>query len=197
MKDPRREERVHRILERLTAVQERRDLVYHVEILNKDDVNAFTLPGGYIYVFKGLLDFVESDDELAYVIAHEIGHNTAKHPVKKLQGALGSQFLLLASLGANSARFSRGLELALVSIFTEYSQEDEFLADSLGVKYAEEAGFNPRASIEFLERLEDYFKKKPPSQISYFRTHPYIPQRIANIKKILGIPLDLKDFLNR
>lgn len=196
LKDPTLQARLYAITERLIKVQDRKDIVYHFEILDKDDINAFTLPGGYIYVFKGLMDFAESDDELAYVLGHEMGHNTAKHAVKKLQGAMGAQLLLLLSTQADSPNFTRGVELALVSIFSEYSQEDEFQADELGVEYARRAGYDPAKSIDFLEKLLQH-KKKKLQPITYFRTHPYVSARIAKIKSALGIPLDLGDFLNQ
>jgi len=196
-KDPQYLERLYKVAERLVKVQSREDIVYHFDILDKDDINAFTLPGGYIYVFKGLMEFIKSDDELAFVLGHEIAHNVAKHAIKKLQGYLGSQLLLVLSTQAKSAGFIQGMELALRSIFSSYSREDEFLADKLGVQYAKEAGYNPCASIEFLMRLHSYQMKQPSKSISYFRTHPYIPQRISALKKELGLPLDLSDFMNK
>jgi len=196
LKDPQLEKRLYAITERLIKVQDRSDIVYHFEILDEDDINAFTVPGGYVYVFKGLLDFTENDDELAYVIGHEMGHNSAKHAVKKIQAALGAQLLLLASTQTNSPGFTRGMELAMASIFSEYSQQDEFQADELGIEYAERAGYDPAKAVDFLERLQNR-KNKKLRPITYFKTHPHIPARIARIKSALGIPLDLSDFLNQ
>jgi len=195
LKDPVLQERLYRVAEKLIPVQGRRDIVYHFEVLDDDDINAFTLPGGYIYVFRGLMEFVKNDDELAYIIGHEMGHNVAKHAVKKMQGAMGAQLLLLLSTQADSPGFTRGMELALASIFSEYSQEDEFLADELGIKYAREAGYDPSRAIDFMERLQEYSRKKL-RPITYFKTHPYLSSRMTRIKKILGLPLSVKDFIN-
>ncbi len=196
IKDSRQLRRLNKILARLLKVQERKGTVFYIDIIDNKEINAFTIPGGHIYVFKGLLEFVENDDELAYVLAHEIAHQVARHPIKKLQTLLGINVLQILVSHTESSEFIKGLDLALASILSAYSQEDEFLADSLAVKYLKRAGFSPESSICFLERLHKKQAEKI-RPLSYFRTHPYITQRIINIKKILRMPLSFEDLVNQ
>ena len=111
---------------------------YFVKIIEHEDeekiLNAVSLPGGYIYLFKGVLDEVDNDDELASVIAHEVGHITSRHSIKRLQGSHGALLLQLLSIGAGG-RVAGGVGLTLDALFTNYSQQDEFEADELSIKY--------------------------------------------------------------
>jgi len=189
-------ERVNRIGQKIAAVCDRRELHYYFYIINEDTKNAFSIPGGYVYIYKGLLDMFNTDDELAFVLAHEIGHIVCRHSIKKLQASLGYNLLILASTQAKAGPdFTRGLSFALAQIFTAYSRQDEFAADSLAVKYTKEAGFNPKAGIKVMEKLYKE-EKKSERPLSYFRTHPYAAQRIRNIKEHLRIPLSADDYIN-
>jgi predicted Zn-dependent protease len=188
-------ERVERILDRIVAVCDRKDLVYFIKVLDDDPINAVSLPGGYVYVFRGLIDKAESDDELAGVIAHEVGHITARHGVKRMQAAYAAMLLQVASTQAGG-RVASGVNLALNSLFMEYSQEDEFEADRLGVKYLKKARYDPQAMVTFFEKLKIEKEKEPLSQYSYWRTHPYLPQRIAVVNQAISGKLEFRDYLN-
>ncbi|RKY38664.1 MAG: hypothetical protein DRP81_04555 [Candidatus Omnitrophota bacterium] len=189
--------RVRTIGEKIVEVCDRRELNYRFYVIDEDEKNAFSIPGGYVYINKGLLDILDSDDEVAFVLAHEIAHIVARHSIKKLQAALGCQMLILVSLPAEkSASFYQGLSFALAQIMSGYSREDEFKADELAVKYSKNAGFSPSAGIKVLEKLYQSYKKEKAQPLSYFRTHPFIPQRVKHIKEILGIPLTISDYMN-
>lgn len=187
--------RVNDIGDKIAEVCDRQEVNYYFYVIDKLDKNAFSLPGGYVYVNKGLLDILD-DDELAFVIAHEIGHIVARHHIKKLQAAMGYNLLLIASTQTHSRDFTRGLAFALAQIFVAYSRKDEFLADELAVKYTKLAGFDPQAGIRVMEKLYQAMKKAPLREISYFRTHPHIAARIRHIKEVSGIPLDINDYIN-
>ncbi len=160
------------------------------------DINAFALPGGYIYLFDGLVDFAENDDQIACVIAHEVGHIVAKHGIKRLQAQMGYTLLVLASVGVGDANLARGVNAAFISALMAYSQEDELLADKLAIRYAEKAGYNPRAMIDFLENLREKKRKDPLRAKSVFRTHPHFSERAVTIQKHLGEPLSITDYIN-
>ena len=190
-------ERVSNILKKIVAVCDRKELLYHIKIVDDDKVNAFSLPGGYVYINKALLDNIKNDDQLACVIGHEVGHITARHSIKKIQSLYGYTFLKVLTVATTrSSDMSRGMDLAFASIFTGYSQEDEFLADKLGIKYAQKAGYNPEGMASFLKKLEEIQQKEPPGQFSYWRTHPFIPQRIAAANQEVTGVLEFKDYLN-
>ncbi|MCF7887496.1 MAG: M48 family metalloprotease, partial [Candidatus Omnitrophica bacterium] len=129
-------------------------------------------------------------------LAHEMAHIVSRHHIKRLQAAMGYNLILIASTAAPSDdNFSGGLSFALAQIMAAHSREDEFNADSLAVKYCKKANYNPKAGLKVLEKL--YQKSKERTRpLSYFRTHPYPAQRIANIKRQLHLPLDVEDYIN-
>ena len=87
--------RVDNIGQRLVAVCDRQDLTYSFKVLNSDEVNAMAVPGGFIYVFKGLLDYMPSDDELAGVLGHEVGHIVKRHSVKQVEKQMALTLLTI------------------------------------------------------------------------------------------------------
>ena len=112
---------------------ERNDVIYRVRILDDKTVNAIALPGGYIYVFRGLLEKLDSDDQLACVIAHEMGHVVCKHSVKRMQTNMLYTVLKVAAMTQKQDRnFSRGMDVAYYSALMDYSKQDELAADKLG-----------------------------------------------------------------
>ncbi|MCF7894431.1 MAG: M48 family metalloprotease, partial [Candidatus Omnitrophica bacterium] len=110
-------ERVQKIAEDITEVSDREELNYYFYVIDKEDkkeemINAFSLPGGYIYIFKDLLDIL-GEDELAFVLAHEMAHIVSRHHIKRLQAAMGYNLILIASTAAPSDdNFSGGLSFA-------------------------------------------------------------------------------------
>jgi len=194
-------QRLNEIASRITDVLDRRELSYYFYIIEEDQesksqVNAFSLPGGYSYIFRGLLDILDNDDQLAFILAHEVGHIVSRHHMKRLQAAMGYNLLnVVASAAKTSSEFRSGLSFALLQILAGYSQEDEFNADELAVKYCKLAGFDPFAGIEVLEKLYKE-SKKTIRPLSYFRTHPYPAQRIRHIKEALQFPLGVDDYIN-
>lgn len=182
-------ERVKAIGERIARVAERRDIVYTFVVLKDEELNALTLPGGYIYVNKGLMEIL-SDDELAFVLGHEVGHTSARHVVKKIQSKMAYQLLLaiaFVSVGekTESARdIAQGVDMVYSLIELSYSRKDEYEADRLAVKYAFASGFNPYAALSALEKI-----KKTEGQnwkvLRYFRTHPFVDERINALKAII------------
>ena len=193
-------ERLDKASSKLVAVTDRKEISYYFYVIEEDDegksqVNAFALPGGYVYIFKELLDLL-SDDELAFVLSHEMGHIVSRHSIKRLQAAMGYNLLIVASAGASQdAKFTQGLSFALAQILMGYSREDELNADELGVKYCKLSGFEPKAGIAVQEKLYAENKKET-HPLSYFRSHPYTDQRIRRIKEMLHLPLDVEDYIN-
>ncbi|MDP3142751.1 MAG: Maf and M48 domain-containing protein [Candidatus Omnitrophota bacterium] len=190
------QERVEGIGEKIASVCDRKELIYHFKVVDDKEVNALSLPGGYVYVNKGLLERVKNDDELAGVIAHEVAHIVAKHSVKKLQAMWGYSLLTILASQGTDPDFAQGVNLAFVSIFLGYSREDESLADKLAVKYLRKAGYNPQGMVDFLVALKEVHRKEPDRPFSYWRTHPYIAQRIALVKQEVTGKMEFKDYLN-
>lgn len=190
--------RVERIGTRLASFSDRQELDYHFYVLADDEVNAFALPGGYIYIYEGLCEKIDSDDQIAFVLAHEIGHVAARHSVKRMQGTVAANLLLLASTQVQSSGNidpTTGAMLTINTLMSGYSQEDELMADSLAVKYSKLAGFDASSGIDVMKTLKAEQKKKI-VQLSYFKTHPHTHRRIRGIKEKLGIPLEFADVIN-
>lgn len=189
-------ERVQQILDRIVAVCDRQDIIYSIKVIDEESLNAVSLPGGYIYVFKGMYDAVQSDDELAGVIAHEVGHVTAKHGVKRMQASYGYAFLQVLSVASGSADAAVGANALFTTVFLAHARGDEFQADKLGVKYLKAAGYDPNAMLGVLKRLDKKHRKDPDQPMVYFRTHPYINERMAIVNKEITGQLDFKGYLN-
>lgn len=183
--------------QKLADVCDRKDIGYHFEILNHKEINAFALPGGYIYVFKGLMDKIDSDDEIAGVLAHEIGHTAARHVAKRVRGSIGLNALAILLANTESDATSKAQAYAgLTELMLQYSREDELEADRLAVKYMRLAGYNPQAMITFLKKLRKIEYEKPIQRYNIHKTHPYIADRIKNIKEQISGTIDFEDYIN-
>lgn len=199
VRDPELLERLDRVSQKIVQVADRKSLAYSFSIVEMKEPNAFALPGGPVYVTPKLLEMAQSDDELAAVVAHEVGHIAAKHSIKRMQTAMGMQLfqLIAVGTGAASGPDSRIMDLAFASLLTAYSQADELEADRLSAKYLKEAGFDPSAAITFMERMRDHSFKEPQRRFSYFRTHPFFADRIRVIRQATEGRITFDDYINR
>jgi len=196
VEDKHMQERVELIGERLAKVCDRKELIYHFNVLDIDDINAVSLPGGWVYVFKGLVDKSKNDDELAGVIAHEIGHICARHAVKRAQAGSIMNITMIAAALAGGGNAAQATNLALTSLMAAYSREDEFEADRRAVIYTKAAGYDPDALITFMQTMKEAqkFNIRP---YSYFRSHPYEGERIGNINRQINGTLDFNGWINK
>lgn len=178
---------------------------YEFNIIEDKDVNAFSIPGGHIYVNRGLLDFVQSDQELAGVIAHEVIHASHHHMVYllKKQASLNNQMaiaLLAMMLGGvkspDIGNVLLGAQLYQISKLNGYGMQAERDADNGAVFYMKEAGYNPVGILTFLERLA-----RRPELVEYgiYRSHPLDDDRVRAAKKgieALGLPINRRETTN-
>src|SRR5579862_8411543 len=155
-------------------------------LLESDEINAFTLPGGYVFVSTGLLKLSDNEAELASVIAHELAHAAARHATRQatrsdLINAGKLPLLLTGGLARIAARQALGPVSAMA--FYHFSREYETEADLLGLQYLWKAGYDPTASVDMFERVESTEKAKPGSVSQLFRTHPRTAARIEQTQK--------------
>jgi predicted Zn-dependent protease len=196
------QERVRSIGNRIVAVCDRQELVYSFTVVNDEDVNAFSLPGGYVFINDGLIAKTSTDDELAGVIAHEVAHIAARHAVKRFEGGLGLQIAQLATMAARQGEAARGLGVAARAAQLAYARQDELEADRLGVKYLKAAGFDPHGVLTFLEKLRElhhgklHYLPRGVTRPQYAMTHPYVPERLRTVKESLYGVADYMDYLN-
>lgn len=172
---------------------------YTFNIIEDKDVNAFCVPGGSIYVFRGLLNFVQSDDELAAVIAHETTHAAHHHMVYllKRQAALenAEAIALLATIisgakGSDVFNIAQGLALLNIAKLNGYGMQAERDADAGAIRYMMEAGYNPVGLLTFMERLA---RRPEFVDLGIYRSHPLDADRIRAAKDMLTklkVPID-------
>ena len=177
------QERVNRIGQRLAAVSGRTDIEYSFKVLNHNEVNALACPGGFIYVFKGLIDFMPSDTELAGVLGHEVGHVAKKHTVNAIEKRLWTTLALIVATGGRSGMSLIGA--AQEALFAGYSRTDERGADKEGFYNTVNAGFNPYSMLITANKLEDLSQQGGGSSYGLFSSHPEPVERVKRIQKYL------------
>lgn len=172
---------------KVTARTERPDVVYKFTVLDSEIVNAFALPGGYIYVSRGLLALANSEAELAAVLAHEAGHITGKHSAERYsRGVVTSLGANILSAAVGSSGVSQALGLGADLYLKSYSRDQENEADSLGIRYLTQGGYDPAAMTSFLVNLQNssMLEDKIAGRAStspidgYFSTHPATQDRV-------------------
>ncbi|PHS70049.1 MAG: peptidase [Methylophaga sp.] len=157
--DERLQAYVQAVGDKLAIVSHRQELTYRFTVLDSPVINAFALPGGYIYITRGLMSYLNSEAELAAVLGHEIGHVTARHGVRQQSAAQAANFgyiigsILFPELrGAGSQNVFNILGGALLS---GYGREHELESDGLGAEYLAKAGYDPKAMIDVIRVLKD------------------------------------------
>lgn len=183
VEDPLLQAYVDRLGNRLAEVSERPEVGYRFYIINTEMVNAFALPGGHVYLTRGLIERTRNGPELAGVLAHEVGHVAARHGVQKLERHLrtGSLMTLLYQLvlGREPELLRQNsLELAGVLWNASHSRADEEEADRLAVEYLVEAGVDPRGVVTLLHALLEEEEDQTSRVGSWFSTHPMTRNRI-------------------
>lgn len=151
---------VNRVGQRLAEVSERPDLEWHFRVLDSPVVNAFALPGGYIYLTRGILAAMNSEAQLAGVLGHEIGHVTARHTAQQITQSQIASVGLVAGLifVPGAGRYGAVLQQSLGLLFLKFGRDHENQADELGIRYAVRAGYDPRAippTYDMLRRLSE------------------------------------------
>lgn len=177
------QERVNRIGQRLAAVSGRTEIEYSFKVLNHNEVNALACPGGFIYVFKGLIDYMPSDTELAGVLGHEVGHVAKKHTVNSIEKQLWTTLALIVATGGRGGMSLIGA--AQQALFAGYSRTDERGADKEGFYNTVNAGFNPYAMLITANKLEDLAEQGGGASYGLFSSHPEPVERVKRIQKYL------------
>jgi predicted Zn-dependent protease len=161
-------------------------------VLDSPIINAMALPGGYIYVTRGMLAHFNSEDQLAAVLAHEIGHVAARHAARQAwqqqlgQGLLLGGALLGQGLGLPAQDILNLGSMAAQLVFLRYSREDELEADKLGLAYSSAADYDPLEVISFFQTLERIQEKEGQAMPSFLSTHPNPGDRIQRIRELAG-----------
>ena len=180
---------VESVGQRLAAQSPRRDVVYHFFVADAPEPNAFALPGGYVYVTRGLLALVNTEDELACVIGHEIGHVAARHSVQQVSRS--APFAIITGITAGVTSLASPLlgqvvggvgGLASGLILSPFNRDQEREADRIGQQLSAKTGWDPIAMSTFLQTLsrEENLRGETSRRFSFLASHPSTPERVSN-----------------
>jgi beta-barrel assembly-enhancing protease len=152
-------------------------------VLKKDEVNAFAIPGGHMYIQTGLIEAAETEAELAAVIAHELAHAEKRHPTQQLSRQMGTQFLFSIIMGENPSRTQEVVSTIMTtSGISAYSRSAEFEADRIGTWLLNRAGYDPSAMSSFFKKLVDMEKQQSSGGMrNLFASHPPTTERIDRV----------------
>ena len=170
----------------LAAVSHKPDLKFTFRILDSPVINAFALPGGYVYVTRGILSHMNNESELAVVLGHEIGHVTARHgAAQQSRATLAGLVLGVGSIFSEQvARFGGLAQSALGILFLKYGRDDEHESDQLGVQYSLAAGFDPERGAKFFEVLDRQSQESGQSLPDWLSTHPAPADRVERTRQL-------------
>ena len=155
-------------------------------LIDSEEIGAFTLPGGFIYINTATLKLSDNEAELASVIAHELGHTAARHATRQ---ATQEQMLNIGAIPVSIFGGLGGLlarQIGAPLAFFHFSRAFETEADLLGIQYLWKAGYDPEASVNMFERVEATERARPGAVSQLFRTHPMTAERIAKTQRDIG-----------
>lgn len=178
---------VDRLGKKIAAFSKRPDLNYQFKVINSNEINAFTIGGGKVYVYRGLLEHMDNESELAGVLAHEIGHNVGKHTVKQLSKTLLYSGAILATgelISTKNEKLAQTFKDAggVASFFAlmKFSRDDERESDYLGVYNLYQLGYDPNGMVTLFEKFRKLQGTEPSKFEVFFQTHPKPSERIEN-----------------
>ena len=164
---------------------------YRARVVNAPDINAFALPGGYIYVNRGLIEAARTENELAGVIAHEMAHVAERHGTEQVTKAYGAQAgvsLLGQLLGGKDRRLGLGEQLVgslgVNALFLKFSRSAETEADRVGAQMMSRAGYDPMGMATFFELLQSRQRSNPGAVQQFFSSHPAPANRAATTRAL-------------
>jgi predicted Zn-dependent protease len=190
VEDPEINRYVNLLGDSIAKLADNRGLEYHFYIVNAAEINAFAVPGGFVYVNRGLIDKTQNLSQLAGVLGHEIGHVVRRHTVKQMQKAQGANIgvvigcTLLNVCGSQAAQAA--INVGGSALFAKFSRDDEREADEEGVKNVIRAGISPQGMPEMFQILLDERQRNPSAVEGWFATHPGEEERIRNVNALIS-----------
>lgn len=190
--DPKITKYISDLGQQLVERSTRKGIVYSFKVVDSPEINAFALPGGFIYVHRGLIEAAETQTELAGVLGHEIGHVVARHGADQaaraglVQTGLGLLGGLLGNKGTGSTIAQTAANMVASGVFLRFSREAEREADRLGARMLYDARLQPRGMISFFDKLAGLQKTQPNVVQKFFSSHPSPAERSANISDLVS-----------
>jgi len=174
---------VNTVGQRVARFCHRPDIAYYFTAVDEKQVNAFAVPGGYIFITKGLLEKLDCEAQLAAILGHEIGHVVARDTMAALSRQIGMTALLGAAAsvgGSGSGDLMAGTAFVSGVLSLQYSRDDEKAADLVGMAYLIQAGYDPRAAVDTMRILAELQTVRP---VEFFSTHPNPQNRVAYLQE--------------
>jgi len=195
--DPELQAYVEKVGQKMAAVSHRPELDYVFTIIDSPDINAFALPGGFVYVNRGLLTYLNSEAQLAAVLGHEIGHVTARHAVRQQTAARSANAASIALIFATGVDLRETTSLISGALISGYGRDMELEADSLGAEYLSKAGYDPLAMVQVIEVLKNHedFTKRTSNRtaVSYHGLFASHPRNDTRLQEVVGKAAELSD----
>lgn len=168
------------------ANRDRKGVRWKINVIDDPKtVNAFATPGGYLYVYTGLLLAADNEAEIAGVMAHEAGHVVGRHSARAMVNAYGLQAITQMALGKNPGAAAQvAAQLAGGGLQLAHGRSEEIEADEYGARYASAAGYDPRGLITFFEKLQKQ-QGQTPGVLKWLSTHPTNTERISNLRQVI------------
>lgn len=171
----------------IADISHRPDLEWEFQVIDSPVINAFAVPGGFVYMTRGIMAYLNSEAELAGVLGHEIGHVTARHTAQRYSQARLAQLGLGlgAALSDTFARFAGLAQVGVQLLFLEFSRDNERQSDRLGVEYAARTGYDPAEVAGFFETLDRMQAESDEGSLpTWLSTHPDPGERVQTIRKL-------------
>lgn len=170
----------------LVRVTSRQDLQWQFNVVDSKQINAFAVPGGFVYVNRGLIEATTQMDELAGVMAHEIGHVVKRHSVEQMEKAQAAN--VGVTLGCvltgicNNPVAANAINIGGTALFAKFTRQDEAAADDLAFQYVVRAGISPEGIVTMFQKLLELRQQAPSTVQGWFATHPTEESRIADVQ---------------
>ncbi|MGI8545879.1 MAG: M48 family metallopeptidase [Gemmatimonadaceae bacterium] len=191
----------------LAHLTPRADLDWHFYVVDSREVNAFAVPGGYVYVNRGLIERASSMDELAGVLAHEITHVVDRHSVKQMQqqqgASIGVNLACILTSVCNNQATGTAINVGASALFAKFSRTDETQADDGAIGIVVRAGISPNGLVTMFQKLLNERQSHPTAVDAWFATHPLEESRIADVQQrinkipqsvLRGLTIDSQNF---
>jgi predicted Zn-dependent protease len=160
-----------------------RGIQYTFRVVRSNEVNAFSLPGGFVYVNTGLIARAKNASELAGVLSHEIGHVVERHSVTQMERAQGANLLAAVLLGNASPVAQAGAQIGGQALFAHYSRDAERQADADAVRFMVQSGYDPHGLVTMFQTLLSEEQSQPSAVQGWFSTHPLTEERVQNVQQ--------------
>lgn len=187
---------VNAVGNRIVDQTEMAELPWEFHVVRDEEINAFNIPGGHVYINTGLIAAAENASEMVGVMSHEIGHGVARHATEQLTGVYGLNIIAGLLLGSDPQTYERILAQILgTGAIASFSREAEREADELAVRYLYDAGYDPRGLVSFFEELLSQSRRRADPVSRFFATHPLTEERIEYTRKLVN-QLPPKELIN-